>query len=186
MNFTVFSTFQVDYSVSWRPNGKYIQLDQSCLVVWGKSMSQKLSFLLGKKRLKNVFHWLMWSYVTSHTLVESYIHISARNILVGLWAWNNSTIYGSHLVFLRQVFMIISQVLWKKRCLQLPLTCLEASSPLRDLTQLHPHLSNPNEWHLHLSTLQSTSVHPAWGIQEVHPNYAFFVCLLCLSTPKEQ
>lgn len=114
MNFTVFSTFQVDYSVSWRPNGKYIQLDQSCLVVWGKSMSQKLSFLLGKKRLKNVFHWLIWSYVSSHKLVESYIHISAHNILMGLWAWNNSTIYGSHLVFLRQVFMIISQVSWIK------------------------------------------------------------------------
>lgn len=48
MNFTVFSTFQVDYSVSWSPNGKYIQLDQSCLEVWGKSKSQKLRFLLEK------------------------------------------------------------------------------------------------------------------------------------------
>lgn len=62
---------------------------------------------------------------------------------------------------------------------------LECSSPhrrYRDLTQLHPHLSNPNEWQLHLSILRSTSVHPTWRIilrtsRRVHPNYAVFLCL---------
>lgn len=70
----------------------------------------------------------------------------------------------------------------KKSCLQLPLRYLQGSSPHEDLTQLHPHLSNPNEWQLHLSKLQSTSVHPALGItlltsRWLHPNDGFFMCL---------
>lgn len=71
---------------------------------------------------------------------------------------------------------------FKKSRLQLPLTYLEGSSAHWGLTQLHPHLSNPNKWQLHLSKLGSTSVHPVWSIilrtsRRLHPNYAFFTCL---------
>lgn len=191
MNFRVFSTFQVDYSVSWSPNGKYIQLDQSCLVVWGKSMSQKLSFLLEKNMqkciplvnvklcniikagrvLRYIFRHIISSWVCGHEIIPQSMN--------PIWCFylKSSCFHDTQSGFIKKgVFGFLSHI-WRVLLLS-------------EVSQLHPHLSNPNEWHLHLCKLLSTSVHPAWGIilltsRRLHSNYAFFMCLLCLSTPKQ-